>query len=160
MQEGEAKAERLRQISFELQKLARADARASERALELLRERDQLRGYDRETTLNLLRDHAKRRKFVSYGGVAEANGLRWSQPVKSWTKTHLDGINAFAWANGWPPLSAIVVAKPHLSDGGMDPPTRAGFAEAVRRLGWTVDDPEAFLRARQEAVFRWAAGGA
>ena len=56
---------------------------------------------------------------------------------------------------GWPMLSAIVVNKPNIATGKMDPATLKGFVTAARALGHAVTDEEGFLRKQQAAVFAW-----
>ncbi len=53
-------------------------------------------------------------------------------------------------------LSAIVVNKPNVATGKMDPETLDGFIKAARQLGHIVTDEEAFLKEQQKLVFRWA----
>jgi hypothetical protein len=54
-------------------------------------------------------------------------------------------------------LSAIVVNKPNVRSGVMEPETLKGFVAAARDLGYPVTDEEAFLREQQVRVFEWAA---
>jgi hypothetical protein len=53
-------------------------------------------------------------------------------------------------------LSAIVVNKPNIGSGAMEPETLKGFIGAARLLGYVVADEEAFLREQQDEVFAWA----
>jgi hypothetical protein len=57
---------------------------------------------------------------------------------------------------GWPMLSAIVVSKPNVATGEMEPDTLKGFVRAAKGLGYVVTDESHFLREQQELVFRWA----
>jgi hypothetical protein len=50
-------------------------------------------------------------------------------------------------------LSAIVVNKPNVATGAMDPATLKGFIGAARELGYQVTDEQAFLREQQTRVF-------
>jgi hypothetical protein len=57
-------------------------------------------------------------------------------------------------------LSAIVVNKPNVRSGTMEPETLKGFIAAVHDLGYQVTDEEGFLREQQASVFEWAASEA
>ena len=57
---------------------------------------------------------------------------------------------------GWPMLSAVVVNKPNVATGEMDPDKLDGFVTAARALGYTVDDAMVFLKEQQQRVFEWA----
>ena len=54
-------------------------------------------------------------------------------------------------------LSAIVVNKPNLETGSLEPETLKGFIAAARDLGHPVTDDQAFLKDQQKRVFDWAA---
>jgi hypothetical protein len=47
-------------------------------------------------------------------------------------------------------LSAIVVNKPNVGTGTMEPETLKGFIAAARDLGYSVSDEEEFLREQQD----------
>jgi len=53
-------------------------------------------------------------------------------------------------------LSAIVVNKPNVASGRMEPETLKGFIAAAKELGLSVTDEETFLRDQQRLVFEWA----
>jgi hypothetical protein len=53
-------------------------------------------------------------------------------------------------------LSAIVVNKPNVTTGRMEPKSLKGFVGAARELGYTVTDEDAFLKEQQQRVFEWA----
>ena len=52
-------------------------------------------------------------------------------------------------------LSAIVVNKPNVASGRMEPETLNGFIAAAQELGLSITDEETFLRDQQQLVFRW-----
>jgi hypothetical protein len=52
---------------------------------------------------------------------------------------------------GWPMLSAIVVNKPNVQTGDMEPETLRGFVAAARELGYPITDQVAFLKEQQHA---------
>lgn len=53
-------------------------------------------------------------------------------------------------------FSAIVVNKPNIANGDMEPGALKGFIGAARLLGYAVNDAEAFLKEQQAQVFAWA----
>jgi hypothetical protein len=53
-------------------------------------------------------------------------------------------------------LSAIVVNKPNVETGKMEPDTLKGFIGAARELGYPITDEQAFLKEQQARVFAWA----
>ena len=53
-------------------------------------------------------------------------------------------------------LSAVVVNKPNVASGNMEPETLKGFIAAARELGLSITDEKAFLRDQQRRVFEWA----
>jgi len=53
-------------------------------------------------------------------------------------------------------LGAVVVNKPNIATGSMEPESLKGFIAAARELGYSITDEEAFLR-EQQRVFEWAA---
>jgi hypothetical protein len=56
-------------------------------------------------------------------------------------------------------LSAIVVNKPNVETGKMEPDTLKGFIGAARELGYPIADEQAFPKEQQARVFAWAQGG-
>lgn len=109
-----------------------------------------------DTSIAYLRKAAAERRFVSYGELAEANGAVWDQ-VRYPMFSHLWAIICHAKARDWPMLSAIVVNKEHVASGDMEPSTLAGFVKAANDLGHVVENEDEFLKAQQEACFRWGA---
>jgi hypothetical protein len=55
-------------------------------------------------------------------------------------------------------LSAVVVNKPNVDSGKMEPETLKGFIAAARELGYSILDDEAFLKEQQDKVFSWGRG--
>lgn len=130
----------------------------------ILREALRLRGKLGSKTLDLKRScaaiiaAAKAGRFVSYKQIADASGCDWisAYPVIS---AHLYLVLKQARANGWPPLSAIVVNGEHVETGEMKPETLAGFIGAVAGVGYEIEaDPEMSLSLMQRQVFTWAKG--
>jgi hypothetical protein len=69
---------------------------------------------------------------------------------------HLWSLVEYAHRKGWPMLSAVVVNKPNVASGNMEPETLKGFIAAARELGVSITDERAFLRDQQRLVFEWA----
>ena len=53
-------------------------------------------------------------------------------------------------------LSAIVVRQGDVETGALDGESLKGFLAAANMVGVKVDDPQAFCRVQQKAVFEWA----
>lgn len=108
-----------------------------------------------DTTISAIRRAAQLKEFVSYGDLAKSNGVEWSSVYRLMPK-HLDSILWKCHHLGWPLITAIVVNKPHLQTGLMELESLAGFSGGARRLGVSVVDELAFLRAQQQLTFGWA----
>ena len=107
-------------------------------------------------SFRIIKAAAKEGRFLSYKDLADASGADWNQ-VRYSIGGHLWDLVEFADRNGWPMLSAVVVNKPNVRSGAMEPETLKGFVGAARDLGYPVTDEEAFLRDQQARVFEWAA---
>ena len=115
------------------------------------------KGLDFDKSFRIIKAAAKERRFLSYKELADASGADWNQVHYS-VGGHLWDLVEFAHRNEWPMLSAIVVNKPNVGSGTMEPDTLRGFIGAARDLRYRVTDEEAFLREQQARVFAWAAG--
>jgi 5-methylcytosine-specific restriction protein B len=111
-----------------------------------------------ERSLATILSAARARRFLSYSGLAEANGVPWAaarRPINA----HLWDLVVWGDERGFPMLSAIVVNKHHVATGRMERTTLKGFIGAAERLGrYDRTEPEHFLRAQQEALFAYVAG--
>jgi hypothetical protein len=112
-------------------------------------------GLEFDKSYNLILGAAREGRFLSYKELADGSGAKWEKVHYS-LGSHLWQLVKYADLKGWPMLSAIVVNKPNVSSGKMDPPTLKGFVGAARELGYEVTDDEAFLKEQQERVFAWA----
>lgn len=109
-----------------------------------------------EKSMEIIRRAAQERRFVSYKELADASGADWGQVHYS-IGSHMWGLVEYAHRMGWPMLSAIVVNKPNVTTGTMEPDTLKGFIGAAKLLEFdTGDDEEEFLREQQQKVFAWA----
>jgi hypothetical protein len=95
--------------------------------------------------------------FLSYKDLADASGVKW-ELVHYKFGDHLWQLVEFAHRQGWPMLSAIVVNKPKVRTGEMEPGALKGFIGAAEALGYAVTDKQAFLQEKQAKVFAWAQG--
>ena len=98
---------------------------------------------------------ARAHHFVTYGEIAEANGVPWPNARRP-LPMHLDGLVRIAHERGWPLITAIVVPQDHRESGELEGHAREGFFAAARRIGRQIDHPDEFVRQEQEATFRWA----
>ena len=112
-----------------------------------------------EKTVAAITAAAKRGVFISYKDVADASGAAANR-VQFRMAKHLLEVSRHAHRLGLPMISAIVVNKPHVVDGKMDPKALAAFCACARGLDIEVgDDEAAFLQAQQRAVFLAAKEG-
>lgn len=116
------------------------------------------KGLEFDKSFCIIKAAARERKFVSYKDLADACGADWNQ-VHYAIGGHMWDLVEFAHLNGWPMLSAVVVNKPNVDSGKMEPETLKGFIAAAQDLGYVITDEEAFLREQQAKVFAWASAG-
>ena len=116
------------------------------------------KGLSFDRTVAVIAEAAQKGEFVSYKALAEASGVKWNTANVGMSK-HLLEVCEYSHRKGWPLLSAIVVSKDHVADGGMDRSTLAGFCKCARALDYVVDDEGAFLRHQQRDVFQAAGEG-
>ncbi len=112
-------------------------------------------GLNFDKSYRIIRQSAENGEFLSYKDLADASGAEWSR-VHYGIGKHLWDLVEYAHRKGWPMLSAIVVNKPHVKTGNMEPDSLKGFITAARQLGLTVTDENEFLREQQRLVFEWA----
>ena len=127
---------------------------------ELIEERNRRHGHglNIDRSIQALIAAAKEGRFISYGELAEANGVPWTKARHRMNGKHghLDDILAFCRSNKMPLLTAIVVQKGKVETGEMDQFTLDGFIEGVQRVGIPVTDPRSLLIECQSECFRWA----
>ncbi|WGF89085.1 hypothetical protein [Marinivivus vitaminiproducens] len=151
-------ADRLKALVTNHERKGATNAPLYRRAIEEL-ERRESGDLDPDTSLRVIREAAREQRFVSYKDLSDASGASWSKVRRS-IGAHMWLLVKRAHARGWPMLSAVVVNKPNVATGQMDPETLKGFIAAAKELGHDIPDGEAFLRAQQQAVFAWAAAAA
>jgi hypothetical protein len=125
--------------------------------LDALRELEERKGkgLSFDKSFSIIKQAASEGRFLSYKELADASGADWGQ-VHYAIGEHLWTLVEYASRKGWPMLSAVVVNKPNVATGKMDPETLKGFIRAAQALGHVIVDQEAFLKEQQNRVFRWA----
>ena len=113
------------------------------------------KGLDFKKSYEAISRSAVEGHFISYKDLADASGADWGKVHYS-IGEHLWSLVEYAHRKGWPMLSAIVVNKPNVSTGHMEPETLRGFIAAAKELGFSITDEQAFLRDQQRRVFEWA----
>ncbi|WP_155890874.1 AAA family ATPase [Desulfuromonas sp. TF] len=98
---------------------------------------------------------ARKQQFLSYGDLAAANNMPWSQARRRMPQ-HLGQLVTIAHERGWPMPSAIVVSRESVPTGLLEGGALEGFLAAARDVGHDIKDPQAFVREQQEKVFKWA----
>ncbi|WP_292429097.1 AAA family ATPase [Mesorhizobium sp.] len=98
---------------------------------------------------------ARQGRFITYGEVAQASEVEWRKARRP-MPSHLDRLLQVCHAREWPLITSIVVSRENLESGKLEGESLSGFVAGVRKLGVTVDDPETFLRQKQQEVFSWA----
>jgi hypothetical protein len=112
------------------------------------------KGLDFDKSLSIIHQAAKEGRYISYKELADASGADWGQ-VHYAVGRHLWNLVEYAHRRRWPLLSAIVVNKPNIDTGKMEPDTLKGFIAAARLLDYPVIDEQAFLKEQQARVFAW-----
>ena len=110
---------------------------------------------DLQTTYRAIVDAARSRSYISYGGLAKANGADW-QEVRFGMNYHLGELMELAAKRGWPIPSSIVVSQPNVATGTLDGTAKEGFIAAAKDLGFNVQNPEALIEEQQQKMFEWA----
>jgi hypothetical protein len=144
--------DRLQALIENHRRLGRKDVPLFAAALEELNRRKRA-GLDFHTSLRLLWQAARERRFVSYKDIADASGADWTR-VRYLVNGHLWDLVDWGASSGVPMLSAIVVDKGNVDTGRKEPSGLKAFTDAARLLGHRVDDPETFSPATARRVFR------
>ena len=116
-------------------------------------------GLNLEKTYAAILTAARERRFVTYGELAAASGISWSQ-ARLQIGRHLDSFTLLTSQRGCPLLSSIVVTKPNKEGGVIEGQQLDGLLAAAKLAGISVGDSQTFVRREQERVFAWAASRA
>lgn len=124
---------------------------------EALRERERRKGkgLDFDKSFSAIKRAASEGRFISYKELADTSEADWGK-VHYAIGGHLWNLVEYAHHRKWPMLSSIVVNKPNVETGKMEPETLKGFIEAAQALGYVFTDGETFLKEQQQKVFAWA----
>jgi hypothetical protein len=110
-----------------------------------------------EKSLDCLKDAARRGMCISYGDLASASGVEWSQARRQMNGPggHLDRLLDLCHARDLPLLTAICVNKAGVSAGELDDAALAGFTTGARRLGSFVADARSFHHRCRDECWKW-----
>ena len=96
-------------------------------------------------------------KCTTYGELAAASGVEWSQArhQMNGSNGHLDRLLDICHARELPLLTAICVNQGNVRDGELEEDALAGFVAAARRLGLSVGDPRVFHHESRDLCWKW-----
>jgi hypothetical protein len=115
-------------------------------------ERRRGKGLDFDKSLTIILNAAREERFLSDKELADASGADWGQ-VRYAVGEHLWKLVEYSHRRYGILLSSIVVNKPNVGSGAMEPETLKGFIGAARLLGYPVVDEVGFLQEQQRRVF-------
>lgn len=110
-----------------------------------------------DRTLEHLKDAAVRQVCTTYGNVAKANGVAWTQARRQMdgANGHLNRVADLCHARGLPFLTALCVNQSDVEAGELKGEALAGFVACARRLGFFVTDEQAFHRKQRDTCWHW-----
>jgi len=110
-----------------------------------------------ERSLDLLKQAAVEQQCTTYGALAAASGVEWSQARHQMNGTHghLDRLLDICHARSLPLLTAICVNQNGVATGELGKDALGGFVNGAKRLGISVIDPVAFHHQCREECFAW-----
>jgi hypothetical protein len=132
--------------------------------LELLEERvrcAQLKHkLDFDRSLEHLKQAAIDQTCTSYGALAAASRVEWSQArhQMNGANGHLDRLLDMCHARSLPLLTAICVNQGNIADGELGEEALAGFVAGAQRLGLAVTEPLDFHHRCRDECWAWGAG--
>lgn len=112
-----------------------------------------------ENSLRHLTNAARQRGFTTYGDLAKASEVPWSQARHSMngSRGHLDRLLEICHARGLPLLTALCVNQQKVETGDLSEDALRGFLNGAKRLGYAVTSAETFLKECQQQCFEWGA---
>lgn len=110
-----------------------------------------------EKSMEQLKSAARRGVCITYGDLAEASGVEWSQArhQMNGANGHLDRLLDLCHARGLPLLTAICVNQAGVSTGELGEDALAGFATGARRLGLLVGELRTFHHKCRDECWAW-----
>ncbi|PKP96027.1 MAG: hypothetical protein CVT76_07830 [Alphaproteobacteria bacterium HGW-Alphaproteobacteria-15] len=124
---------------------------------ERIRRRQKKHKLSFELSLEHLKMCAIAGKFTSYGQLAKASDVEWSQ-ARHQMNGHdglLDTLLGVCKNKKLPLLTAICVNQENLETGKLGVEALTGFVEGAKRIGWSVGDPEEFHLECVRHCFEW-----
>ena len=112
---------------------------------------------DFDQSLAHLKAAAQKQKCTTYGDLAKASGVDWSQARHQMNgpNGHLDLLLDLCHAQGLPLLTAICVNQGNVRDGELGADALAGFAAAASRLGLPIVEPLTFHHECRDKCWQW-----
>ena len=110
-----------------------------------------------DRSLAHLSEAAANQKCTTYGALAAASGVEWSQArhQMNGVNGHLDRLLDICHAQGLPLLTAICVNQGNVDDGELGEDALKGFVTGAKRLGLTVRDPKEFHHDCRDKCWQW-----
>ncbi|MBZ9857895.1 hypothetical protein LB566_29360 [Mesorhizobium sp. CA13] len=110
-----------------------------------------------DKSLELLSQAAIEQRCVTYGDLAKASNVEWSQARHrmSGANGHLDRLLDVCHVRNLPMLPAICVNESGRDTGELEASALEGFAAGARRLGFAVADALSFHHQTRDACWQW-----
>jgi len=110
-----------------------------------------------ERSLDLLRRAAIEQRCVTYGDLAKARNVGWSQArhTMSGANGHLDRLPDICHARGLPMLPALCVNQSGLQTGELEESALSGFVTGARRVGFAVTDGLSYHHKCRDECREW-----
>ena len=110
-----------------------------------------------ERSLEHLKQAAIQQACTTYGQLAKASGVEWSQARVQMNGNggHLERLLDLCHARSFPLLTAICVNQGGLAKGELEAEALVGFTTGARRLGFLVTDERAFHHRCRDECWRW-----
>lgn len=113
-----------------------------------------------DRSLDHLKQAAVAQICTTYGALAAASGVDWSQARHQMNGPtgHLDRLLDICHARSLPLLTAICVNQGNVADGELGADALAGFVAGAKRLGISVGDARIFHHESRERCWQWGRG--
>jgi len=135
---------------------AAINSQDSEGLISLIMERSRRLGFSIEHSLERILEAARRNKFLAFGEIPDQLERSWSKRRhKLWG--HLDDLILYCHAKELPVLPSMVVNLKNTETGLMEPGTIKGLIGGLERAGYSINDPQSFVKDQQQLCFEYAA---
>ena len=110
-----------------------------------------------DLSLEHLKIAAINQTCTTYGALAEASGVDWSQArhQMNGVNGHLDRLLDICHARQLPLLTAICVNQGNLATCDLGDEALAGFVSGAQRLGLAISEPRNFHHKSREECWEW-----